>query len=205
MLKYFGEALGVIWPVLLLAILWLIVGIVALFYARSTRRPIFLFGGLTALLLMLDQLLSPVRVVYRYVSHQPLCSNRAACKIDLLFGAYKYEWLVVGLAAIVLLIGIVLEVSRARKRAARNTAARNAALGAPSATGGASPAPFAGQYQAPPAVQAMTSYGAPAPDAYHPGVPDASGDPGTAPTFLPLSDDEQSTLYQHPRPGSGSF
>ncbi len=204
MLQYFGRAMQVVWPEVLLAVFWLIAGLVALFYARSTRRPIFLFGGLTALLLMTEQLLSPARLAYRYLSHKTSCGNTAACKIDLLFGAYKYEWLIDGLAVLVLLAGILLEVSRARKRAARNTAARNGATGVPVAAGGASAAPGAGQYQTPPAAQPMTSYGAPMPAAYNHGAPNAFSNPGTAPTFLPLPDDEQQTFYPRPRPGSGS-
>ncbi len=121
------KVVALLWPVLLLALLWLVVGMLALIYARATRRPIFLFSGLAALLLVVEHLLSPGRVFYHYLNSQPVYGGQRG-RLDLLFGAYKYEWLVDGLAATLLLAGIIWEVVRARRRAARNHAARAASL-----------------------------------------------------------------------------
>ena len=148
-MQYLGKVLAVIWPVLFLAALWFIVGLVALYYARSTRRPIFLFSGLAALLLVVERLLSPGRVVIRYLRGQHV-SGGTLGKLDLLFGAYKYEWVVEGLAVIVLLVGIILEVRRARQRARR-------AQTVPSA-GAAGMVEPAGAYAQPSAAQPGASH-----------------------------------------------
>lgn len=207
-MQYLGKVVALAWPVALLAILWLVVGIVALYYARSTRRPIFLFVGLSALLLVVAQSLSPLRAAYRHFSHQYLCTTTEQCKVEILFGAYKYEWLVDGLAVLLLLCGVLLEIRRARRRAAQGSAVRAAAqspMGAPVAAGAAPAAPFAGQSYAQPAAQPMTGYGAPPPDAFGQDMPDAYGDQ-TAPTnIVPWPKDERPTLYQRPASGSGSL
>ncbi len=203
-MQYLGKVVALAWPVFLLVALWFVVGAVALFYARSTRRPLFLFAGLSALALSVSQSLSPLRAAYRHVTHQYLCTTSEQCKAQVLFGAYKYEWLVDGLAVVLLLLGIILEVSRARKRAARSNAARaanQAAMGAPVAAGTASTPSSAGQYYA----QPVTSYGAPPPESFAPGAPDGFDDL-TAPTrFASDPANDPATRYQHPAPGSGSF
>lgn len=155
-MQYLGKVLAVIWPVLFLAALWLIVGLVALFYARSTRRPIFLFSGLAALLLMVERLLSPGRVVIRYLQGQHV-SGGTLGKLDLLFGAYKYEWVVEGLAVIVLLVGIILEVRRARQRARRTQAAQTAGAGGMAEPAGGGDI-LAGAYAQPFAAQPGASH-----------------------------------------------
>ncbi len=203
-MQYLGKVIALAWPVFLLVALWFVVGAVALFYARSTRRPIFLFAGLSALALAVSQSLSPLRAAYRHLTHQYLCTTSEQCKAQVLFGAYKYEWLVDGLAIALLLLGVILEVSRARKRAARSSAARaanQAAMGAPVAAGTASGPSSAGQYYA----QPVTGYGAPPLDSFAPAAPDAPGDL-TAPTSSsPGPANDPATLYQRPAPGSGPF
>lgn len=155
-MQYLGKVIALIWPVLFLAALWLIAGLVALYYARSTRRPIFLFSGLAALLMVVERLLSPGRVVIHYLRGQHV-SGGTVGKLDLLFGAYKYEWVVEGLAVIVLLVGIILEVRRARQRARRAQAAPSAG-----AAGMEEPASggdvLAGAYTQPSAAQPGASH-----------------------------------------------
>lgn len=146
-MRYLGQALAY-WPAFFLAALWLVAGLVGLWYARSTRRPIFLWSGLAALLLAAERLLSPARFLFHYLSTHAFYGggNVAAIRIEFLFGAYKYEWLVDGLAVLSLLLGLILEVRRARRRAIRNTASQaagQAAMGEPAAAFPASESGFA--------------------------------------------------------------
>lgn len=184
-MRYLGQALAY-WPAFLLAALWLVVGLVALWYARSTRRPIFLWCGIAALLLVMERLLSPTRFLLHYLSTHTFYGGRnvAAIRIEFLFGAYKYEWVLDGLAVLSLLLGLILEVRRARRRATRSTtapAAGPAAMNAPATAFTASGNGFAQQQPA----QPITSYRS-----------------GTLdPQALP--EDEQPTLYQRPPTGPG--
>jgi hypothetical protein len=159
MMQYAGRALAILWPVLILSIIWLIGGLVALFYARATRRPIFLFSALVAFLMIAERLLSPARVALHYLQNRHIYTG-ASGTLDLVAGAYKFEWLIDGLAAALLLIGIILEVRRARQRAVRVQAART-----PGAVGMASAAEAvsAGAYAQPSAAQAQagSSFGIP--------------------------------------------
>jgi hypothetical protein len=163
-MQYVRLALSLAWPEILIAVLWLAVLLLALRYALATRRPIFLFSGIAALLLTVSAVLSPARAAYLYFSHRTFCYGVDDCTVQLLFGAAKYKWVLDGLAALLLLVGLFVEVSRARRRAAARNAARantaaNAAMSAPPAGGDAPagefanqyPGGFVGQYQAAPA------------------------------------------------------
>lgn len=125
-MQYIGTAFSLAWPKLLIAVLWLVAGLAALWYARITRRPLFLFSGIAALLLSGSQILSPARLAYQYFNHRLSCASLDSCTNDLLYGAARFEWLIGGLAALVLVIGIFLEVAYARRRARANLAARAA-------------------------------------------------------------------------------
>lgn len=125
-MQYIGTAFSLAWPKLLIAALWLIAGLAALWYARITRRPLFLFSGTAALLLAGSQVLSPARLAYQYFNHRLSCASLDSCTNDLLYGAARFEWLVGGIAALLLVIGIFLEVAYARRRARANLAARAA-------------------------------------------------------------------------------
>ncbi|HLW01732.1 MAG TPA: hypothetical protein VKT82_23950 [Ktedonobacterales bacterium] len=129
-MQYASLALSLAWPQIVVAILWLGVALVALWYTRATGRPVFLFGGIAALMISLSEVLSPFRLAYRYFTHREYCASTAACTVELQFGAAKFEWLLVGIAAFVFLAGLYLEVRRARRRAAANNAARAAARNA---------------------------------------------------------------------------
>lgn len=126
MLEYIRAGLAILWPVLIVAMVWLIGGLVALFYARVTRRPIFLFSALVAFLMIIERLLSPARILLHYLQHKAVYSD-AFGTLDLVAGGYKFEWLIDALASALLLLGIILEVRRARQRAARAQMARAAA------------------------------------------------------------------------------
>jgi hypothetical protein len=115
-MKLILEAIKLLWPSMVLAAIWLAVGLVGLWYARATRRPIFLWSGLGALLLMLGEVVSPLRVAYNYLKGTPIPGGTVG-KIQVLVGAYKYQIAIEALGAIMLLVGIVLEVARARRRA----------------------------------------------------------------------------------------
>jgi hypothetical protein len=215
-MQYFGRALALSWPQLLVGILWLAVALMALRYARATRRPIFLYSGITALLLMFSEVLSPIRIAYHYFTHNLLCATTTQCKVELLSGAYKYEQLIDGIAVLVFLLGLYLEVSRARRRAAASSAARAANTAAPGVppvganSAGAYAGPyqaaplgansptgaFAGPYQAAPQGQPIGSYDAMIPDDFDPAAP---------PRFSPPAEEDQPTLYRRPASGSGSF
>ena len=208
-MRYLHQALAY-WPLFLLAALWLLVGLAALYYARTTRRPIFLFSGLAALALMVERLLSPARFLFHYLTTHAFYggNNPSEVKIEFLFGAYKYEWLVDGAAALLLLLGVILEIRRARRRAAQSNAARSAGqspMGATGAAGAAPVTPFAGQYYTEPTVQPMTGYGAPPPDGFAQEALNAVGDQTAPTTVAPLSADERPTLYGRPTSGSGSL
>jgi hypothetical protein len=196
-MQYAGLALSLAWPQMLVAILWFGVALVALWYRRDTGRPIFLFGGIAALLISLSEVLSPLRTALRYFTHREYCTTTSACTLELQFGAAKYEWLLVGIAAFVFLVGIFLEIRRARRRAAANNAARaaaasKAALASASAGGAVSGDALAGQYQAASGGQAVARYD----DALLDGSAGAfAGESAAVPS------DEQPTYYRRP-PGS---
>jgi hypothetical protein len=120
-MKLVLKALELLWPSVVLAGIWLVVALAALWYARSTRRPIFLWSGLGALLLMVGEVISPLRVALHYLRGTPIPGGTAG-KVEMLVGAYKYQIAVEALGAILLLVGIGLEVSRARRRARSNSA-----------------------------------------------------------------------------------
>ena len=157
MMQHAGRALAILWPVLVVSMFWLIGGLVALFYARATRRPIFLFSSLVAFLMIVERLISPARIALHYLQNKYIYTSTSGT-LDLVAGGYKFEWLIDGLAAALLLLGIILEVRRARQRAARAQVAQ-----ATSAAGMASPAVAgnvpAGAYAQPSAAQSRTSRG----------------------------------------------
>lgn len=155
-MQYLSLAFSLAWPQITVAILWFIVALAALRYARATRRPVFLWGGMAALLLSLSEVLSPLRLAYRYFSHRISCPSYDACAVELQFGAAKFVWPIVGLAAVLFFVGFYLDVARARRRAAANNAARAAASRQPKAA----PVPagaYAGSYQGAP-EQPITAY-----------------------------------------------
>ena len=201
MLKILEKVVPLLWPSMALAGIWLVVALVALWYARSTRRPIFLFGGLAGLLLMLGELLSPGRIVYHYLTGHPIPGGTAG-KVDLLLGAYKYQIAVEALGAILLLVGLVREVSRARKRATQRSATRGpGAAPAAASSAMAAPQPANAMQQRPPTQPTMQ-----APNAWQtcPACntrlsADADfcgncGEPLTSPDLLP--DNQRPTIYQ---------
>ena len=152
-MEYFKLAFSLAWPQLAVGVVWFVAGLAALRYALTTKRPVFLYGGIAALLLSLSEVLSPLRLAYRYYTNRVYCPSTDACTIELRFGAAKFEWAIVGLAAVVFFIGLYLEVSRARKRAAVTNAARAAANQAAMTAGGA-----AGAYQGDPSAQPGAEY-----------------------------------------------
>jgi hypothetical protein len=139
LVKLFLEVAHLLWPSMVLAGLWLVVSLVAFWYAHSTRRPIFLFSGIGALLMMAGQVLSPVRLAYHYLLGISIPGGQAG-RVELLVGAYKYQIAIEAMGALLFLAGLVREVMfarrRARTRAAR--AAEAAKAGVPP-TGGAGP------------------------------------------------------------------
>ncbi|HEY7355526.1 MAG TPA: hypothetical protein VH590_03635 [Ktedonobacterales bacterium] len=209
-MQYAHLALSVAWPQLAAGALWLLAALVALYYARATRRPIFLYGGITALLLSLSEVLSPIRLAYRYFTHRVYCGTLDDCASELQFGAAKFEWGIVALAALLFLAGLYLEVRRARRRASANNAARAAAnqraASAPPAAGFAPAGAFVEQYQSVPEVQPITGYGYgdATPDGYAPALAEEGARPAQA--FYPAgeAEDEQPTFYRRPEPGPGS-
>lgn len=208
-MQYARLALSVAWPQLAAGALWLVVALVALYYARATRRPIFLYGGITALLLSLSEVLSPIRLAYRYFTHRVYCGSLDACASELQFGAAKFEWGIAALAALLFLAGLYLEVRRARRRATANNAARAAASqrAMSAATAGLAPAgAFVGQYQSAPEAQPITSYGYgdAMPDGYDPAFAGDGAEPAQAAYLTAEAEEEQSAFYRRPAPGSGS-
>jgi hypothetical protein len=192
-MEYFKLAFSLAWPQIAVGVVWLVVGLAALRYALTTKRPVFLYGGIAALLLSLSEVLSPLRLAYRYYTGRVYCPSTDACTIELRFGAAKFEWVIVGVAAIVFFVGLYLEVSRARKRAAANNAARAVANHAAAAAGGS-----ADGYQGNPSAQPFTEY-----DDGQQGYYDAAyaQEPTSA---SPTPDYDQSTAYRRPSAGSGS-
>ncbi|HEY7348729.1 MAG TPA: hypothetical protein VH599_10475 [Ktedonobacterales bacterium] len=206
-MQYLDLALSLAWPQIVVAILWFVAGVVALRYARATRRPLFLFSGIAALLLAGSEVLSPARLAYRYFTHRVSCVSFDACSDELLFGAAKFEWLIGGIAALALLIGVVLEVSRARRRAKAKNAARvgsNVTLGVSPGAGVVPAAASVGHYQAVPVSQPINDYGAETPDDLGPTLSGGFADSALASDFGPPLEDEQPTFYRRPAPGSGS-
>jgi hypothetical protein len=207
-MQYARLALSVAWPQIVVAALWLVVALVALYYARATRRPIFLFGGMTALLLSLSEVLSPIRLAYRYFTHRAYCPTIDACIIDLRFGAAKFEWGIVALAALLFLAGLYLEIRRARRRAAANNAARASASqramrGSP-AQERAPAGTAAGQYQGAPQGQHASNYSAAMPGSYDAAFAEEAASPPRASDFAAAPEDEQPTFYRRPSAGFGS-
>ncbi len=195
-MEYAKLALSLAWPQLAVGVVWFVAGLAALRYALKTKRPIFLWGGIAALLLSLSEVLSPLRLAYRYFTNRVYCPSTDACTIELRFGAAKFEWVIMGVAAVVFFVGLYLEVSRARKRAAANNAARAANQAAQSFAGGA-----AGAYQHDPSAQPATEY-----DYGQQGYDDpayAQEPPGAA-SDRPVPDYEQPTAYRQPSAGSNS-
>jgi hypothetical protein len=200
-MQYINLALSLAWPQMVVAVLWLGAGLAALWYARATRRPIFLFGAITSLLLALSEVLSPLRLAYRYVTHRVDCASTSGCATELQFGAAKYEWILVGLAALVLLAGFYREVARARRRAAANRAARAVAQQPAMA---AAPAPFAGYSPAAAAAQPITGYDAALPDEDDSAFSAEFADPALTLDLAPPAEPEEPTFYRRPAAGSGS-
>lgn len=154
MVQYAGKALAILWPVIIVSGLWLMGGLVALFYARATRRPIFLFSALVAFLMIVERLISPGRVALHYLQNKYIYTGDAGT-LDLVAGGYKFEWLLDALAAALLLTGIILEVRRARQRAVRAQVGQPVGgMGAPAVAGNAP----AGAYAQPSAGQARASH-----------------------------------------------
>jgi hypothetical protein len=120
-MKLVVKALELLWPSVALAGLWLVIALVAFWFARSTRRPIFLYSGLGALLLVLGEVISPVRVAFHYWRGTPIPGGTAG-KVEVLVGAYKYQIAIEAVGAFLFLIGIVREVMVARRRARSNAA-----------------------------------------------------------------------------------
>ncbi len=202
-MEYTRLALSLSWPQMVVAILWFAAGLAALWYARATRRPIFLFSSIAAFILSGSAILSPARLAYRYLTNQVFCPSVDTCTIELRFGGAKYEWLMEAIAALVLVAGFYLEVARARRRAAANNAARaaasraaaNKAAASARPTGGIAPSGgFAGQYHPGPGAQPNSRYGAAVPG----GV-----DPAPARDHTQPAEDGQATLYGKPTSGSG--
>ncbi len=161
MLQYADRALAILWPALVVSGFWLVGGLVALFYARATRRPIFFFSALVAFLMIVERLLSPARIALHYQQNKYIYTGTAGT-LDLVAGGYKFEWLIDGVAAALLLIGIILEVRRARQRAVRAQAARAAgAAGMAMADIESEPA---GAYAQPSSVQSRPSRSFSVPD-----------------------------------------
>jgi hypothetical protein len=200
-MRYLSQALAY-WPAFLLAALWLVAGLVALRYASSTRRPIFLWGGLAALLLAVERMLSPMRFLLHYLSTHTFYGggNVATIRIEFLFGAYKYEWVVDGLAVLSFLLGLLLEVRRARRRAIRNAAAQAAGPAAMDDPATAFPAAGNGYAQPQPAQPTPADrFGAPTQPTF---APPLAGSGFSAPGPQAPADD-QPTLYQRPPTGPG--
>ena len=155
MMQYVGKALAILWPVLIVSMFWLIGGLLALFYARATRRPIFLFSSLVAFLMIVERFISPARVALHYLQNKYVYTGTSGT-LDLVAGGYKFEWLIDVLAAALLLLGIILEVRRARQRAVRAQVAQSAGVGgmmAPAVAGNVQ----AGAYAQPSAAPSRTS------------------------------------------------
>ena len=161
MMEYIDAGLAILWPVFIVVMVWLIGGLVALFYARATRRPIFFCVALVAFLMIVERLLSPARVMLHYLQNKYISTGDAGV-MDLVAGGYKFEWLVDALAAALLLIGIILEVRRARQRAVRTQMAR--AAGAAGMAAPVAEALPAGAYAQPSSVQSRSSHSFRAPD-----------------------------------------
>ncbi len=198
-MQYAGLALSLAWPQIVVAMLWFGAALVALWYARATRRPVFLFGGIAALMISLSEVLSPLRLAYRYFTHREYCFSTATCTVELQFGAAKFEWVIVGMAAFVLATGFYLEVRRARRRAAANNAARaaarNAAMAAASAGGAVPAGAFAGQYQAAAEEPAGAGSGDMLPDSSAAAWPVEQSRAAWPADRPPASQDEQPTSY----------
>ncbi len=129
-MKVFMEVAHLLWPSMVLAGLWLVVSLVAFWYLRSTRRPVFLFSGIGALLMMTGQVLSPARLAYHYVKGLPIPGGQVG-RIELLVGAYKYQIAIEAIGALLFLTGLVREVMLARRRARARAAEAALAGGAP--------------------------------------------------------------------------
>ncbi len=134
-MKLFVAVAHLLWPSMVLAGIWLVVGLVAFWYARSTRRPIFLFSGIGALLMMVGQILSPARLAYHYLQGVPIPGGQAG-RFELLVGAYKYQIAVEAIGALFFLAGLVREVMFARRRARLNAARASETAGAYAASVG---------------------------------------------------------------------
>lgn len=160
MIQYAGRALAILWPVLIVSGLWLIGGLVALFYARATRRPIFLFSSFVAFLMIVEHAISPARIALHYLQNKHIYTGAVGI-LDLVAGGYKVEWLIEALAAALLLLGIILEVRRARQRAVRAQTARaaGAAEVAEPVAGAAPPGAYTQPSAAP--SRASRSFGVP--------------------------------------------
>ncbi len=202
-MEYIRLALSLAWPQIVVAVLWFVAALAALRYARITKRPLFLFGGIAALLLSASEILSPARLAERYFTNRVYCPSVDACTSELRFGAAKYEWLIAAMAALVFGVGLYLEIAYARRRAAAKNAAR-AASSALAASSAREPAPagvFVGQHQAASAAQSVVGYGAAQPEDALPAMSESPA--GAADLVLP-AEDEQPPLYERPAPDTGS-
>lgn len=131
-MKLFVTVAHLLWPSMVLAGLWLVVGLVALWYARSTRRPVFTLSAIGAFFMLVGQILSPARLAYHYLKGIPIPGGQAG-RIELLVGAYKYQIAIEAIGALFFLAGLVREVMFARRRARLNAAraAQTAGTNAP--------------------------------------------------------------------------
>jgi len=172
-MQYVSIALSLAWPQIVVAIFWFAAGLLALRYALATRRPVFTWGGLAALLIALSEILSPLRLALRYFTNRLTCPTADACTTELQFGAAKYEWLLVGLAAVLFGVGIFLEVARARRRAQTNNAARAAQQRGMPVPAGA----HVSHHPASPVSQPFPEYDAALPGGYAPDESDTLAEP----------------------------
>src|SRR5262249_28479438 len=118
-----------------------------------------------------SEVLSPIRLALRYFTNRLTCPTADACTIELQFGAAKFEWVLVGLAAVLFGVGVFLEVARARRRAQANNVARAAQQRAMAAPAGA----HVSQHPANPVSQPFPSYDAALPGYYAPDEADTAG------------------------------
>src|SRR5262245_43643921 len=107
-MKYVIEAIKLLWPSVVLAGIWIAVSLASFWYARTTRRPIFVFSGVAALFMMVGEVLSPARIAYHYISgiHIP---GGVAGRVEVLVGAYKYQIAIEAVGAVFFLVGIFRE------------------------------------------------------------------------------------------------
>lgn len=131
------KAFQLLWPSVVLAGIWLVAALVALWFARSTRRPVFLYSGLGVLLLALGEVISPLRVAFHYLKGTPIPGGTAG-KVEVLVGAYKYQIAIEAIGALFFLVGLIREVMLARRRARARAAEAALAGGAPVANAGLS-------------------------------------------------------------------